>query len=288
MLKALRKLGGRAALGLRDILDEPAHVLQEWRPYKMQQRIAKYYDQILVYGERTVFDPVTAYEFPSSMAGRTRFCGYVVNRDSADALAEFNLPFPERENRTRPVVLVTTGGGEDGFLLLETFIRAAAGAPWQGVAIAGPMTPDAEINTLKSLAAASNVAFRNFIPHLPALFGCVDALVCMGGYNTLVEAASQGVPTVCVPRIVPRSEQLIRAQAFERLGLVRMVRPDRLTAQTLRSEIATALQLSRPDLLARAQAALNFDGARRAAGHLFALAAEGSTAAPIHETIGAA
>src|SRR6266498_2973285 len=41
-LKALRRSGGRAVLGLRDILDEPRQVLNEWRPYKMQQRIADY------------------------------------------------------------------------------------------------------------------------------------------------------------------------------------------------------------------------------------------------------
>lgn len=286
-LKALRRLGGRSALGLRDILDEPAHVLQEWRPYRMQQRIAKYFDQILVYGDRSVFDPVTAYEFPASMAGRTRFCGYVVNRESSDALAGFNLPFPERQDRTRPVVLATTGGGEDGFSLLESFIHAAADAPWQAVVIAGPMTPEAEFNTLKRLAAESNVTLRNFMPHLPALFYSVDALVCMGGYNTLVEAVSQGVPTVCVPRVVPRTEQLIRARAFERLGLLRTVKPDQLNVQTLRGEIAAALQLSREDLLARAQAALNFDGAGRAAGQLLALAEEKSPNAIIHETTGA-
>jgi len=63
-LKALRRTGGRAVLGLRDILDEPRQVLKEWRPYKMQQRIAEYYDEVLIYGERAVFDPVTAYDFP--------------------------------------------------------------------------------------------------------------------------------------------------------------------------------------------------------------------------------
>src|SRR5205807_3120239 len=62
-LKALRKKGGRAVLGLRDILDDPAQVLREWQPHQMQKRIAQYYDGVLVYGERAIFDPLKAYAF---------------------------------------------------------------------------------------------------------------------------------------------------------------------------------------------------------------------------------
>ena len=99
----------------------------------MQQRIADYYDQVLVYGERAVFDPVAAYAFPRSLAQRTRFCGYVLNRESERSLENFEWPFPHRERRTRPVVLATMGGGEDGFRVSEAFIHASADAPWHAV-----------------------------------------------------------------------------------------------------------------------------------------------------------
>jgi predicted glycosyltransferase len=273
-LRALRKQGGRAVLGLRDILDEPAQVLQEWKPYKMQKRITDFYDQVIVYGDRAIFDPINAYKFPAPLADKTAFCGYVFNRESLVTLENFEWPFPPREKRSRPVVLATTGGGEDGFRTLEAFIRASANAPWQGVAVAGPMTPDAELATLEKLAAECGVTFRNFVPHLSALFGSLDALVCMGGYNTLVEAVALGVPTVCVPRVTPRTEQLIRAEAFERLGLLQVCRPEQLQAEALREQIGKALQTSPPGLQHRARAALNFDGAQQAAGHLLALVHE--------------
>ena len=273
-LKALRRLGGRAVLGLRDILDEPRQVLREWHPFKMQQRIAEHYDEVLVYGDRAVFDPVTAYAFPPSLVERTRFCGYVLSRESERTLENFERPFPPREQRARPVVLATTGGGEDGFRMLETFIRAATRAPWQGVAVAGPMTPDRELASLEKLAAENGVTFRNFVPHLSALFGSLDALVCMGGYNTLVEATALGVPTVCVPRVTPRTEQLIRAEAFARLGLLRVCRPDELDPQTLGDHIAVALKSSPQALTTRAHRALNYDGARQAAKRLLLLATE--------------
>jgi predicted glycosyltransferase len=93
----------------------------------------------------------------------------------------------------------------------------------------------------------------------------------MGGYNTLVEAAAHGVPTVCVPRTVPRTEQLIRANAFAALGLLQVCRPDQLNPAALQEMIAAALKASGQELLRRARVALNFDGATRAAECLLAL-----------------
>jgi len=278
-LEELRQQGGRAALGLRDILDEPAYVLNEWRPLRMQHRIAAYYDEVFIYGQRSIFDAATAYEFPPGMTARTRFCGYVENEETDSDLADVKLPFPAREDRVRPIVLATTGGGEDGFATLETFIRAAASAPWQGVVITGPMTPEPQAAELIRLAGENRVIVRRFLPHLSALFWLVDALVCMGGYNTLCEAVSKGLPTVCVPRIVPRTEQLMRAQAFERLGLLQTIRPDQLNVENLRGAVGQALRESRQELLARAQRHLSFDGARQAARRLLALANDRSLTA---------
>ena len=95
----------------------------------------------------------------------------------------------------------------------------------------------------------------------------------MGGYNTIAEAVSRGIPTVCVPRTAPRSEQVLRAQAFERLGLLRVVHPSQLCSELLRGAITIALSTKRQDVLQRAASLLTFDGAGRAARHLFTLAA---------------
>jgi len=271
-LKALRRQGGRAALGLRDILDEPSQVLAEWRPYRMQHRIAKYYDEVFVYGQRTILDPIEAYQFPPSLAGRTRFCGYVVNRECTNELVDFQLLLPDPTRDPRPIVLATTGGGEDGFALLDSFIHAAAGTSWHGVVVAGPMTPEPQMHTLTRLAAENGVTLRQFIPQLPTLFKSLAALVTMGGYNTIAEAVSQGVPTVCVPRILPRTEQLIRSEAFERLGLLRSIHPSQLNPRSLRAQITVAIATPRNQLLQRVNQQLRFDGAQKAARHLLELA----------------
>ena len=94
----------------------------------------------------------------------------------------------------------------------------------------------------------------------------------MGGYNTVGEAVSKGVPVVCVPRVEPRSEQWLRATAFERLGLLRVVQPDALSAASLRGAVGTALSQPHDRLLERVREHLSFGGARQAAGRLRTLA----------------
>jgi len=272
-LEALCSDGARTVLGLRDILDDPEAVLKEWGSQQLQEGISKYYDLVLVYGQRSVFDPVAAYGLPPAVAERTRFCGYVVNEEQKDM--QRNIPWSSAalEKHRRPVVLATPGGGEDGYALLQAFIEAATGASWRGVAVAGPLMPDSDLSVLKRSAARAEIELHEFAPHLSSLFWSVDALVCAGGYNTLAEAVSKGVPTVCVPRTSPRSEQLIRALAFERLGLLSTIRPEQLTRETLCRELDAAIKSSRPERLACANAALEFNGAQQAASCLVALAA---------------
>ncbi len=268
-LEELRTAGGCCVLGLRDILDEPGTVLRESAGGRIWERTAEAYELVLVYGDRAVFDPVTEYQFPTGLARRTRFCGYVVNRDESNSAPETHLSAAAWSDTSRPRVLATAGGGEDGFFLLETFIRAAAGADWESIAVAGPMSP--EMEALQRLAARANVRLHSFVPDLSQNFGSLHALVCMGGYNTLVEAASKGVPTVCVPRTVPRREQLIRARAFERLGLLTVIEPERLTTETLVQAVQSVISHSRTKLASPVVAPLRFDGAWRAASQLLML-----------------
>jgi predicted glycosyltransferase len=267
-LGTARALGARAVLGLRDILDGRAAVRKEWADGHVQERIAEYYDLVLVYGAPSVFDPIAEYEFPSALAERTKYCGYVVNKPERGRGGEMAPAFQQLDFDFHPCILATTGGGEDGFTVLETFVRAAEGAPWKGIAVAGPMLSKREFSILEALAGRSGVTLHKFIPRLPDLFWKLDGLVCMGGYNTLVEAASQAIPTICIPRSSPRSEQLLRARVFEQLGLLRCISSERLTVERLRQEVNASLETRRGKKMNRSSSGLDFEGARRAASHL--------------------
>ena len=269
-LEALRVQGGRAALGLRDVLDAPATVRAEWDRSGLGSQVVRYFDRVLVYGSRAVLDPVEEYGLGPRVAELTEFCGYVLNDGDRFCRAGDGAALPV--GGKRPVILATVGGGEDGRPLLEAFIDAARDAAWDGIVVAGPLAAARDARVLRRRAQSAGVAFYGVVPALTRWLDRVDALVCMGGYNTMAEAVSRGTPTVCVPRTRPRVEQLIRARAFARLDLSRVLEPGRLTADTLRREVEAVLGSSRRTRAARAASVLGFDGARRAARHLVELA----------------
>jgi predicted glycosyltransferase len=279
-LAAAKSRGARLVLGLRDVLDDPVTVANEWADEGIYERLADYFDLVLVYGERAVFDPLEHCPLPQAVADRIRYCGYVVGPAGCTSCQDRCPYLDALEPLSHPSVLCTVGGGEDGSFLLKSFFEAAAGAEWKGLAVGGPLLSESELQTLREGAAQAGVALHPSLPCLSRLFWRVDALVCMGGYNTLLEAISKGVPVVCVPRTAPRSEQLIRAMAFEKLELLRMILPEALTPESLEREIATALERPRTRLMERAHNVLNFNGAQCASRYLLDLQSKPGASQP--------
>jgi predicted glycosyltransferase len=269
-LEIARAFGAQAVLGVCDVVDDPATVEVEWHACGVFERIAANYSRVLVFGQPDLLDPVRDHRFPANVAALTSYCGYVVSSPRAEHAPLGLVDASGAGKGERPHVLATTGGGADGFDMLETFLEAATEANWRATIVAGPDCPPARARRLEGQAADAGATFRGFVPSLTSEFSTLDALVCMGGYNTLAEAVASGVPTVCVPRVEPRSEQLIRAQAFARRGYVRLLEPDRLTADALSLEIDAALMTR----AYRPHAKLDLGGARRAAHHLMELASQ--------------
>ena len=71
--------GARHALilGLRDIMDEPASLVDEWQRKMVFPALERLYDEIWVYGLPEIFDPLR--EIPGMAAGgdKIRFTGYL-------------------------------------------------------------------------------------------------------------------------------------------------------------------------------------------------------------------
>jgi predicted glycosyltransferase len=272
-VEALSECGGHAVLGLRDILDDPATVREEWSHDGVIEYADDHFDRLLIYGNPEVYDFVGQYGLPASLARRARYCGYVLHPDATQSVASLDaLPAFATGSPSRPTVLATAGGGEDGQRLLEAFVRAAQATSWDAAVVAGPQSTPANQLALRRMAEEAGVEFHASVADLPAWLPHVDALVSMGGYNTLSEALSRGTPTLCVPRADPRTEQLMRARAFAGLGLLRLVEPGRLSPDLLRAEVEALLGSGRREIAARAHAALGFGGARLAARELLQLA----------------
>lgn len=277
-LEALVETGAQAVLGLRDIVDDPAVVRAEFHARGVYKAIDTYYDEVFIYGQQEILDPRLAYGLTGDGDCSLTFCGYVV-------APQTSVPHQLRrrtDEHDLPIVLATVGGGEDGSAMLEAFIEASIGAPWRAIVVAGPQAESTVRQHLERLAVEAGVEFRSFVPLLGSLLGSIDALVSMGGYNSLAEALSTGTPTVCVPRTHPRQEQAIRARTFAALGLIEVVEPEGLTAGLIRDAVGRALARSREQIASDAARVLSFDGAERASQRLLALAAAGEVRTSSH------
>ena len=78
-----------------------------------------------------------------------------------------------------------------------------------------------------------HVQICEFTDDLMSYIDAADAIVSMGGYNTVSEILSLGKRAVIVPRVKPVKEQWIRAERLAHLGLLRMIHPDNLTPKSL-------------------------------------------------------
>ena len=234
--------GARLVLGLRDVLDDATLVHRAWRKAGIYRLLDRLYDRIVVYGDPTVYDVAAEYGFSPAAAAKTHYLGYLRAPSPAPADAVRREYGIDAEH----MLVVTAGGGGDGFPLLAATLESLAEAPLprtQAVAVCGPLMPSAERAELERRAArcGSSVRLLTSVPELADLIAAADAVVSMGGYNTVREILTYRRPALVVPRVRPRMEQAIRAEALAQRGLVRVLHPAELTADRLTLELRRLL-----------------------------------------------
>jgi predicted glycosyltransferase len=238
LLPALESLSRRGrtrfVLGLRDVLDDVSVVRAEWLSRQRVEIVERLYDAVWVYGDRRVFDPVREYRMPESIAEKTRFTGYL--DQSVRLNGHFNGTRPAVNGGAlsqRELVACVVGGGLDGANLIETFLDAVS-EDIDAVVLTGPYVPHAVLDAARRASARMpNVQVLEFSPEADSLIARADRVVAMAGYNTVCSILSFGKPALLVPRVAPRREQWIRAQAFKKLNLVDVISSDELTTDDL-------------------------------------------------------
>ena len=259
-LDALRARPDRphVVLGLRDILDDPHRTRADWERRGLGQSIARYYDEVFVYGERDVFPSDTAYGLTDLTKGGVRFCGYVTN-------ARQGRTAPSRGDLSSPRIIVSGGGGRDAYpmmrMVMDALPRLPSALRRRTLFIAGPLMDEELRDDLAASAARHGAQFARSHPDLPSLLAAADLFVTMGGYNALTEALVTGCRTVVMPRVGPSAEQRLRAGLFAERGLVETISREEATPQRIGQILARA---GRPAATAAARS-LDMNGARNAA-----------------------
>ena len=203
----------KMVLLLRDILDSPEATSQVWAKNGYYEAIQRYYDQVLVVGSRDVFDVGKEYGFPAETREKIRFCGYIKRSRGLTPRAETRAKYGVS---SEPLVLVTPGGGEDGYQLVFNYLKGLKGAASslaaKSIVVCGPEMRENHRQELHALAAECvGVQLLDFSDDMASLIEAADLVVCMGGYNTICELLTLKKRAIIVPRTKPVQEQWIRA-----------------------------------------------------------------------------
>lgn len=256
--------GVKLVFGMRDIEDDPAIVREEWRSEGVYRLLEEVYEHIVLYGSRAVYDPVREYGLSPRVAAKILTCGYIRRAEPLRAREQVRR---ELQMRTGRLVAVTAGGGGDGFQLLSTYLQMLrelpGAAPFDSFIVTGPLLSAEKLRLLRQFRLEDRAArLVEFTPQLLDYLQAADAVVSMGGYNSMCELLSLGQRAIIVPRVKPRIEQLIRAERFAALGLLRMIHPDELTPARLHRELLAVLEGERPP--APETVGVEMDGVRNA------------------------
>ncbi|MDY7016546.1 MAG: glycosyltransferase, partial [Cyanobacteriota bacterium] len=236
---------------LRDILDSPEATMQDWQKNDYHRAIASFYDRILVVGMPKIFDVAREYQFPEDVAEKVRYCGYIrrePGRKSRQQMRQVLQIQPDEK-----LVLVTPGGGGDGEDIIKAYLQGFAqhhpGHKIKSSIICGPEMFPSQREELQKIARQSpQVEFCEFTDDLASYMDASDAVVSMGGYNTICELLSYSKRAVIIPRTHPVQEQWIRAERMEKFGLFKAIHPDRLTPQNLMNAVREQLSYEKNHL----------------------------------------
>ena len=273
-LDALREANvpTKIVLGLRDILDAPGLVSTRWRGEGAYDAIERYYDMVLVYGKREVFDLGVEYKFSPAMRERLRYTGYVCTPQAPRYTARARAKYVPSSDKTTKLIVAMAGGGADAYPMMRALLEALPAIQRQQkvmlAVVTGPFMPTELRHDLEARAKGLPAKVSMEVSDTLSYIEASDLVVAMCGYNTTMEILHTGRRALLIPRVGPSAEQRMRASMFAAQGWVDMLPPDDLDPALVAEAVLANLAqgpcmhpLVKPDL----------NGLRSAAEHLLGL-----------------
>jgi predicted glycosyltransferase len=223
----------RIVFGMRDVEDESTATIHQWSRDGVQEALVNCFDEIWVYGNRSIFDVCAEYDLPRGVQQKLRYVGYVC-RGACDHA-------PSNRCDTREI-LVTVGGGTDGERVLSTFLDEAAAKVarhgFRTTLIGGQDLPDDVASRLKEKAERIEGATWIDVEHcMSCRMQHATLVVAMGGYNTMCEVIAHRKNALIIPREKPRLEQVIRAERWSERSLISVLRYADLSPTSLANRV---------------------------------------------------
>ena len=170
------------------------------------------------------------------------YTGYVV--ESLDSVG--------REFQTQNCVLVSAGGGADGYGLIKPCIKAWQRLSQRGIVedrkmviFPGPFMPQAQYSDLKRMCNGGPFYIDRFTSHFLQWMQTADLSISRAGYNTCTNILETCTRAILVPGALV-SDQEFRALRLSELGLVNTLSSKDVTTDTMSKAIVHALSSAPP------------------------------------------
>ncbi len=221
---------------VRDILVTATPEKDDW----MVEAARRSYDLILIHGDPKTISFDDSFRRAADIMHLAEYTGYIVSAS--------NVAAPPGDGVGE--VIVSCGSGALGTSLFRATVGAralsnsAADLTWR--MLAGYGISETLFGEIKDRAPAGMIIERAR-PDFMALLGRARLSINLGGYNTIMDVISTGVPSVIVPISAEgETEQEQRARLFAERGLVVCLPERDLTPQSLAAAADQAMALTPP------------------------------------------
>jgi predicted glycosyltransferase len=218
---------------VRDILARPT---KPDRIEETHRRLRDFYDAVLVHGDPRLIRLDRSWPLSEEAAALVRYTGYVDD-------GEGRLPQAAASGE----ILVSGGSSAASLPLYRAALAAAEAVPerrWR--VLVGAAVPQDALEALRA-AAPAHATVERARPDFRALLAGAALSISQAGYNTAVDLIRAGVPAVLVPFEAGReTEQRLRADHLERIGLARVLPESALAPGVLAELVRAQLAAERP------------------------------------------
>ena len=149
-------------------------------------------------------------------------------------------------------VLVSAGGGADGYDLIKPCIKAWQRLFQRGIVegrkmviFTGPFMPQAQYASLERMCNGGPFQMRRFTSQFLQWMQSADLSISRAGYNTCMNILETRTKSILVPGTLV-SDQEFRAHRLSELGLAHALSPQNLTIDTMAKAIVHALSAPPP------------------------------------------
>jgi len=258
----------RIVLGMRDIIDSPDVVRELWHREGTFKAISTYYDDVLIYGCRDVFDAALEYGLYEEVQKKITYCGYVCSLRPHKSKSEMRQDLEVTRDK---LVLVTAGGGHDGYPMMQSCMNAfqliGKHPPFEVIFIAGPLMENGCKKSLRQQGAELNIRVLSHVHESLGYLEAADLVITMAGYNSICEILTLKKKALVIPRQGPRAEQRMRSRIFAERGIVDVLPANELSPGRLAARILADLEQTDSGL--QKETGIDTDGANYVA-RLFA------------------